>query len=138
MPDHDRIEPQFLGGPIDHRLHDEYAMRHAGAAVGADDRRVGIDGDVFRMNRADLVRARHDALAAFRDNRAVGAISAAVVVIDVAQRRDAAITLQAELDLVDHEPFVIGAEKMFGAILDPLDWPLEEPCRERNHKFLRV
>ena len=52
--DGDWIELQLLSSPIDHRLHDEYAVWHASPSIRTDYRRIGVDGNVLSMNRADL------------------------------------------------------------------------------------
>ena len=94
----------------------------AGAAVGAHDRRVGIDRLVLGQHRRNPVGAGQDRLGALGIDRPVGAaVGAAVVEEAVPDAEDAAVPGRRHLDPVHHQPLVVGADEVLAAVLDPLD-----------------
>ena len=137
-PDRGRIQAERAGNVVHGRFHDEVAVRLACAAVGAHDRRVGVDGLVFRVHRRDLVGARQDGLGTLGIDGAVGAIGAAVVEEVIPDPEDAPVLRRRDLDAVHHQPLVIGADEVLAAVLDPLDWAAQHACRERDEQFLGV
>ena len=137
-PDLGCVQPQRTSHVVHGRFHDEVAVGLACAAVGAHDRRVGVDGLVLRMHRRDLVRPRQDGLSTLGIDGTVGAVGAAVVKEAVLDPEDVTVLGRRHLDAVDHQPLVVGADEVLAAVLDPLDRAAEPARREGNEQLLRV
>ena len=137
-PDLGRIQAQRTGDVVHGRFHDEVAVRLTRAAVGAHDRGVGVDGLVLRVHRRNPVGAGQDGLGALGIDRAVGTVGAAVVEEAVPDAEDAAVLRRRDLDAVDHQPLVVGADEVLAPVLDPLHRAAQQARSEGDQQLLGI
>src|SRR3989442_1483240 len=120
------IEPEALGHRVQEALHDEGAHGHTDAAVGAERRLVGEDGDRLVLVDRRPVRPGQDSQAAERLEGAgerVNVIGPAVGDGARAQAEEHAVTSDRHLDV-----HALGAGlRRRGEALPPLLYPLHPP-----------
>ena len=134
----DRLEPQFPGDEADDPLHDEGAVRPAGAAVGRDHRRVGVDHLELDRVVTEPVRPGELRRGDEGDDEAIRCIGAGVVDEAVAQREDPSVAVDGDLDVVALAAFLVGGHQVLAPVLRPLDRPAEADRRVRHQDLLRV
>jgi len=56
----------------------------------------------------------------------------------VTQRKNATFVVEANIHIVDLVARLTGAQQMFTAVLDPLDWPSEPARQKRDQQIFRI
>src|SRR5204863_1678651 len=56
----------------------------------------------------------------------------------VTQRKNATFVVEANIHIVDLVARLTGAQQMFTAVLDPLDWPSELARQKRDQQIFRI
>ena len=130
--------PSCAGDQVDRPLHRERGFRAAGAAIGRVRHLVGggdprVDGEVV-----DLVGPGQMHRGVVGDAGADRIPGAAIDDEAVAEREDAAVVVEADLDVVDLVARMAGAHEMLAPVLDPAHRPFTSARQERNQQVLGI
>ena len=131
-----RSLPRYCGDRVHGPLHREAALRPAGAAVGRDHHRVGVerledDPVVLRLVGAEQLGRGDD-----RDDQAVRRVGAVVVPELDVQPEQPAVVVEADLDVLHLAALVGGGDEVLAAVLGELHGPAERLRRQRDQQLL--
>src|SRR5439155_21322343 len=113
-------------------------FRAAGAAMGGVWHLVGGDDPARRREVLDLVGAGQMHRGVVGDARADWVPRAAIDDVVVADRQDAAVIVEADLDIVQLVARMRRGDEMLAPLLDPAHRPGELPGEERDQEILRL
>ena len=123
---------------VDRALDQRRRLRAAGAAVGADRRRVGDDRVEVEVDLRDVVDAAGHQPGEHRHQRRVGGIGAAVGDHAHLQAGDLAVARAADLDVLDLRAAVLHLEHRLRARLDVAHGAAELARQRDDDDLLRV
>ena len=131
------VQAERVGDPVHGPFHGENALRPAGAAIGRDDHRRGVDGEEFHPVGAGLVRAEQLGGGDDRADDPVRGVGAVVVPERDVEREKPAGVVESDRDVLFLAALVRGGDEVLPAVLGPFDRPAEPHRGHRHHDLLR-
>ncbi len=131
------VEPELVRDRVHRALHREDALRPAGPAVGRHDDRVRVERPPLAAVGAGLVGTQQLGRGDDGHDDAVRRVGAVVVPEAYVQREQAAVVVEADLDLLQLPALVRRRDEVLAAVLDPLDLAVQPPGRPRHQHLLR-
>ena len=130
--------PRAARDQIDRALHREGGFRPPGAAIGRVRHLVGGDDPARGGEVLDLVGAGQVDRGVVGDARADRVPGAAIDDVVVAEREDAALVVEPDLDIVQLVARMRRGHEMLAPVLDPAHRPAEAAREERDQQVLGI
>ena len=132
------VDTKLFCGEVQHALDNEHAMLPSRPAIRSDDRLVGKHRGELAVVVLDIVQSKHVGLRVEWHGQTVRGIGACVMQEDIVDAQDSTVSVECDFGIVELSTLVGGGDEILGAILDPLDGPVQTHRCPGNEHFLLV